>query len=137
MSNIDKYGHCVLCHRNLIVERVSDGKVIHMFTPDKEETEFLLDDGSKMRVCVCRPCKMTIDFNDKKTCDNIMEAVVNGWQAEVDTLVADEKRPEWDGKRAKEHMKVYGEKKILFHSENTEKHIVEKEREKIREKVNK
>lgn len=137
MSNIDKYGHCCVCHRNLIIERVSDGEVIQMFIPDREETEFLLDDGSRMRVCICRSCKMTIDFNEKKICDKIMESVINGWQAEVDTLVADEKRPEWDNERAKKHMKVYGEKKILFHSENTEKHIVEDERKKIMEKANK
>lgn len=136
-NNIDRYGHCCKCHRNLIVERVSDGKVIHMFTPDKEETEFLLDDGSRMRVCVCKQCKMTIDFNDEKTCDNIMEAVVNGWKVEVDTLVADEKRPEWDTERARSHMKVYGKKKILFHSENTENHVVEDVKKRIMEKLEK
>src|SRR3990167_1435332 len=137
MSNIDKYGHCVVCHRNLIVERVSDGKVIRMFTPDKEETEFLLDDGSRMRVCICKPCKMTIDLNDKKVINNIMEAVTNGWQSEVDTLVADEKRPEWTPERAKNHMKVYKEKNILFHSENSEHHVVEDARKIIIDKLEK
>ena len=137
MSNIDKYGHCAICHNNLMVERVSDGKVINMFTPDKDETEFLLDDGSRMRISICRPCKLTIDFNDKKVIDNIMEAVINGWQLEVDTLVADEKRPEWTPERAKNHMKVYKEKNILFHSENSEHHVVEDARKIIIDKLEK
>ena len=124
-DNIDKYGHCVSCHKNLVVERAIDGKVMKVFLPDKDETEFLLDDGSKMRVCICKLCKRDMDFNDPKVNKQIMEAVINGWQLEVDSLVQDEKRPEWDVERGKNHMRVYSNKKILFNSEFTENHIVE------------
>ncbi len=126
MDNIDKYGHCVVCHRNLIVERVAEGKVIKMFLPEKEETDFLLNDGSRMRVCICRTCKREKDFTDKKLQEQIMEAVIAGWQLEVDTMVADENKPEWTPERAKAHMEVYGKKSLLLHSENADKHVIEK-----------
>lgn len=124
-DNIDKYGHCVSCHRNLIIERVVDGRVMKIFLPDKEETEFLLDDGSRMRVCVCRKCKETKDFKDEKFQETIMEAVVNGWRLEVDSLVSDDNKPDWTPETSKRHMDIYSKKKILIHSDSVEKHIVE------------
>mgnify|MGYP001617276113 CR=1 FL=1 len=125
IDNIDKYGHCCSCHRSLIIEKVSDGKVIHMFLPDKDETEFLLDDGSRMRVCVCKQCKEGKDFNDLTFKNTIMEAVIAGWQLEVDSLVADEKKSDWNKDKGKKHMEYYSKRKILFHNDSVDKHVVE------------
>jgi len=137
LENIDKYGHCVYCHRNLIFERVVDGKVIFMFSPDKEETEFLLDDGSRMRVCICRQCKTNIDLHDKKVHEDIMESVINGWELEIKGLVKDENKPEWTYERGKKHMDFYRIKKILFRSDDIEKNVIDRECEKIIKNIEK
>ena len=132
-ENIDKYGHCVSCHRNLTIERVVDGKVMTMFLPDKEETEFLLDDGSRMRVCICRQCKQGKDLTDPKLQETIMEAVINGWDMEVKSLVKDDSKPDWTPDRAKDYMDVYSRKKMILHNESVDKHVVEDKVKEIRE----
>ena len=104
----DKYGHCVLCHRNLILEQVIDQKVQKRFHVDREETEFKLDDGSKMRVCICRPCKHELTEEKYK---KVMDSVIKGWQVEVSSL-------DWAKEKKEKHMEVYSKRKIV---ENTEK----------------
>ena len=96
---------------------------VRRWTP--EETEYLLDDGSRMRVCICRECKKTKDLSDDKIKDYIMEAVVNGWELELRDLVADKSKPNWTPEKVKSHMDVYRNKKILLNSESVDKHTVE------------
>ena len=136
MDNIDRYGHCVTCHKSMMVERAVDGKVIPMFTPDYAETEFLLVDGSKMRVAICKPCKEHVDLASDKVKGYVMEAVINGWQLEVDSLVKDEKRPEWDVDRGKKHMARYSALKIECPSEGLEQHVITDKVKKLREVLN-
>ena len=64
--NYDLYGHCVLCHDYLLFEEVINGKVTLRFSPRKTETEFLLDDGSRMRVSMCIECKNKLKKSDEK-----------------------------------------------------------------------
>lgn len=135
MENIDKYGHCVVCHKSLIVERAVDGKVIKMFTPEHDETRYMLTDGTEMRVCICKSCKSTIDLDNRKVKDQIMEAVINGWDLEVKSLVADDKKPDWTEDKAKNHMDIFGSKKIYIHSESLGKHIIQKARELVLEEM--
>lgn len=118
----DEYGHCVWCHKNMLVERVSDMKVIKMFTPDYDETEFLLNDGSRMRVAICKPCKANITDEDNQ---KIMACVIKGWQKEVDMLVKDEKRPDWTEERAEAHMDKYSSLQIVTNSTNLPQDICE------------
>lgn len=137
MDNIDRYGHCVTCHKNLIIERAVDGKVIPMFTPEHDETEFLLTDGSKMRACICKPCKENVDLDSDKVKNYVMEAVINGWQLEVDSLVNDEKRFDWNKERGELHMDKYSKLKIDCHSEKLAKHVVEERKKELIDVVNK
>lgn len=123
-ENIDKYGHCVVCHKGLLIERVVDGKAVKIFSPDKEESEFLLDDGSRMRVCICRGCKKDVDLSNEDTQKIIMEAVINGWDLEVKSLVEDNKKPDWDSKRGKEYMDVYKKRNIVLYADKVEKHVI-------------
>ena len=133
VESIDKYGHCSKCHKNMIVERVVDGKVVVMFTPEHDETEFLLRDGSKMRVCLCKACKNSLDLDEPKIQKDIMGCVINGWQLEVDTLVRDEKRPDWDSERGKKHMNRYKNLTINCHSSQLAPHVIEEKKRQILE----
>ena len=137
MDNIDRYGHCCLCHRNLIAERVADGVVIKVFLPEKEETEFLLDDESRMRVCICRTCKQTLDLNNPEVQKEIMDCAIEGWRLEtrryVDGIVVDGKQIQWSEEQRNKHMEVYSKKNIVMHSENAEKHILDSKIKELRE----
>ncbi len=76
----DVAGRCILCHRNMQMEKMVGGKVIVVFVPDYCEENFLLSDGSRMRVQSCTKCKelMTEDIYPA-----IMASVVKGWEMEV------------------------------------------------------
>lgn len=100
---IDQFGHCVKCGKNLITERVINLEVKKVTTPDYDQVQFELDDGSMMRVVMCKSCKAILKDSDHK---NIMKSVVAGWQKEVNRI------DHWDGKKKKDHMKVYKKKKI-------------------------
>lgn len=109
MSNtddIDKYGHCVICHKNLLSKRVVDEKIVDMFLPIYDHTFFMLNDGSQMQVTICKPCKNSIDLTDIDVHKDIMESVQKGW--DLDKRMAD--NPLWESHRIKLN--------INFHSEN-------------------
>ena len=99
----DEFGKCVKCHRNLITERVINGVVKKVTIPDYDQIQYLLDDGSKMRVVMCKPCKLTLTEKDEKP---IMDSVIAGWQKEVNGLI------HWHKKKKDEYMKRYKKLKI-------------------------
>lgn len=103
-DNIDRFGHCVVCHKNLITKRIVDGQVIEMFLPIHGHTDFMLDNGSIMKVCICTPCKESTDLNDPTVHANIMEAVQKGWLLETKILVADPTLPEWTQEKADSYL---------------------------------
>lgn len=105
-DNIDKYGHCVICHKNLLTKRVVDGVVIDMFLPIYDHTFFMLNDGTQMQVTICKPCKQSTDLDNETVHSNIMEAVQKGW--DLDKRMSDNES--WDAHRAKLD--------ISFHSED-------------------
>ena len=80
----DKYGHCVLCHKKMIVERVVGEEVVRMFTPEKKRIEFLLNDGSSMGVSICKWCDEKLNPNDF---NKVMGSVYKGWEIETEGLV--------------------------------------------------
>ncbi len=121
LERIDRYGHCVFCTKNMIVKRVVDGKVISMFTPDHGHTEFLLDTGSRMRVCICKKCKAKVDFSDPVIQKMIMDAVQRGWELETKTLIADDSKPEWTEEFGKKYLETMSKLNIDCHSENLDK----------------
>jgi uncharacterized CHY-type Zn-finger protein len=105
----DKYGHCVKCHKNMLIEQSIDGKVQQRFTTDYSETEYLLDDGSKMRVAICVDCKKELTDKD---IPKIMDCVKKGWEVEVKEL------KHWSEERKKSYLNTYLKKEIVTHSEN-------------------
>lgn len=122
----DIYGHCVVCHKNMLIEQVIDQRVQRRFTPDYSETEFLLDDGSRMRVAICKLCKV-----EELNHDKIMECVIEGWKREVKEIIA------WSDEKKEEHIEVYSQKKILVKSENVPDDMIEKKFKEHQEKVGK
>lgn len=118
MDTKDRFGACVICHKDMIVERVVDGKVINMFSPEKDETIFNLDDGSIMPVSICKTCKNSVNLDDPKLHDKIMNSVVEGWQYQVDQFVSDDKRPDWTQEKADLYMEEYGVLEISSHKKD-------------------
>ena len=104
---IDQFGHCIKCGKNLITQKVynaPEGLVSKtVFVPDYGQIQFLLDDGSKMRVVMCLPCQAVYDEKDNK---NVMKSVIAGWQKEVREL------KHWNKEKKEKHMKIYKKKKI-------------------------
>ncbi len=114
---IDVFGHCIHCGKKLITTKVIDGKEQIVFTGDRDETQYLLDDGSHMRVMSCRKCKEDLDGSEVKP---VMKAVVRGWQHELETYSM------WPQDRKDKYMDKYGKLKIVVRSDNKEPHVLKK-----------
>ena len=117
MLDYDCFGHCCLCHKNMLVEEVIGGKVQMRFLPDYDETEYLLDDGSKMRVALCKPCKSQLS---EKHHDKVMGSIIKGWRVEVDNL------KHWDKAKKDAYMEIYSQKQIVCKSENVPVDVLDK-----------
>lgn len=105
----DKYGHCCLCHSNLIVPQIVGGKQIMTFTADFDQTEFVISNKTRLVVCICKPCKAGNDLSSSKIHNNIMKSVIAGWDMEM----GDNKRQPLD----------YSNLTILFHSEGIDDYV--------------
>jgi len=117
MITWDKFGHCVMCHKNMLIEQAIDGKIQNRFTPEYQETEFLLDDGSRMRVAICETCKNELKVEDEP---KIMECVKLGWEVEVEGIKT------WTAEKKSNYLKKYSKKNIICNSERMPKDILEK-----------
>ena len=102
--NMDVFGYCIMCGLKCIEERVVDGVSRVVFTKDKDELQFILNDKSRMRVLVCKKCKN--EYSEKDN-EYIMKAVQRGWQHEIETY------SHWTDDRKKEYMKKYGALEIV------------------------
>ena len=100
---VDKLGHCVKCGNDLITEKFLEGEIRKVLVPEYDQIQFELNDASKMRVVMCKPCKAILKDSDHTT---IMKSVIAGWEKEV------KENKTWDAKKKNEHMKVYKKKKI-------------------------
>ena len=118
--DFDQFGHCVVCHKNMVVKKVVSGKVIDFFLPEYSETEYLLNDGSKMRVAICNDCKVNLnpEHNDK-----VMDCVKKGWQVEVDSF------EHWTKEKKQAHMEVYLKKDIVARSEGHKQEYLDRQLE--------
>jgi len=104
-DNIDRFGHCVSCHKNLITKRIIDGREQEVFLPIHGHTTFLLKNGSQMEVCMCKPCQQCVQLDDPIVHHNIMEAVHKGWQLETKLLVENGTWDKEHGEKYLNHMK--------------------------------
>ncbi len=115
----DLKGFCVWCHKNMIYEEVIDGRVQQRYAPDYTEKEFILDDGSRMRVAMCMADATAVKTKDHK---KIMDCVIKGWDKETDDLVKDERFPHWTPEHKAKHMEQYSKKKIMGEISENETH---------------
>jgi len=141
MERVDKYGHCICCSKMLIEERVVDNKVVPMFTAEHSETEFLLTDGSRMRVCICKPCKESRDLSTPQIKEEIMSCVLNGWKLEAKALVEGVKKEDgsvvkWSECQAKEYIEEYSKKEIDCHCEGVPEHALEERKNRVLKMLN-
>ena len=104
MSEIDYdvYGRCCKCHRNLMTDKFFNNSWHKVFA-EREEQEFDLSDGTKMRVTLCKSCKSQLSDKDS---DEIMQSVIKGWEKEVNSF------SHWSVAKKKEHMSKYKSLKI-------------------------
>lgn len=91
IENIDKFGTCVTCHRNLVINKVIGDEVQGTWHPDKDDAFMRLNQGSLMPIAICKPCKNKVDLTNSVVHAKIMEAVNNGWALEIDYM---KKNPE-------------------------------------------
>lgn len=99
----DRFGTCILCSKNMIIEQVIDNKVQWRFTADCDDIEVVLSDTSKMRVCVCKQCKPS--FDDSKF-DAVMLKVYKGWEHEIENY-------KWTKEQKSNYLTRYGQLKIV------------------------
>lgn len=121
MSGVDLYGHCCLCHNNMILNRVVGGKMIKMFSPDYDSTQFVLNNKSKCNVSMCKPCKSNNDLHDPKIQEDIMQSLIAGWKLEQDMMIS-------GGHNTQEHadniMSHHNNLKILFNSDGLDDYVI-------------
>lgn len=117
MSTIDydKYGHCIMCHIDMNEERVADGQVIKMLSPKYIEKEYLLNDGSRMRVAMCNKCYSHLKDNEDEY-DIVMGNVYRGWEHETNLYVKKRfkgKTGIWNKEKQKQYLKKMKKYKIV------------------------
>lgn len=138
-KDIDRYAHCINCHRNLLRIQVVDQREQVLLSPEHNEELFQLNDGSQMRVCLCLSCKPTLNLNDSKIHEEIMNKVFEGWKAEVELLVNDPKKEKWTKESGLAYLNEYKKKAILGHSDaisiEQRKEIIAKQVESIKEEI--
>lgn len=108
VDNIDKFGHCILCHRNLLKNVALSGKIEPCFDPDKDEAWLKLNTGSMMSISVCKKCKSNTDFESIDNKKKVLEAVNNGWELEMDLMLKNkEKFPEFNEEKRNKLKQLY------------------------------
>ena len=99
----DKHGYCIICSKQVVIDEVYNGSIQKRFTPEYAETELLLNDGSKMRVCTCVSCKQSFDSEKYAL---VMSKVYKGWEHELKTL-------NWTEDKKQSYLKKYSEIEIV------------------------
>ena len=125
VERIDRFGHCCYCSAYLLTKRVVDGKVVDMFTPQYDQTVFLLDNGSQMQITLCKKCKGSIDLNDEQVHADIMAAVMKGWELETKLLVANTEEKQWTEEFGKQYLDNMSKLDIDCHADTIDKNALE------------
>ena len=104
---IDRLWHCVNCGKKLYQTVVdSEGKIEKEKLPDFGEWEYLLSDGTYMRVCMCEGCKKT-DIDTKE----VMQTVRNGWYEGIE-------KNNWSKERKDSYKEKYDKIEIVGNGDN-------------------
>ena len=86
LQNLDKFGNCIYCHRQLVMNRVVGGKIQTVLDPDASDSFFKLNTGSILVVPICKVCKATVDLDDPTVQAEVMVSVNEGWQLELNHM---------------------------------------------------
>lgn len=103
MINYDKTGHCIKCGEFQFKELVLEGKKQVVPKSSIGYKNFELDNGSNMKVLMCRDCQVLPDDEVQ-----IMKKVVKGWQHEINTFL----KEKWTTAQKHTYMEKYGKLKI-------------------------
>ncbi len=131
LDKIDRFGHCCLCARNLLTKKVIDGKVQDIWVPEYGEAIFLLNDGSKMQVTICKICQNTHELTDPAVHKDIMDAVMKGWELETKKLTTEGgETPEgnfirWSKENGEKYLKHMAKKAIDIHVGSIDERILQ------------
>jgi len=123
--DFDLFGHCIQCHKSMIIEEYIDGKMQQRLSGEYREAEYLLNTGSRMRVAMCVDCKEALEDTEEEM-KNIMDVVVKGWDIESDDLVSSKSKPHWTQEKKDKYMANQRKKKILIKSEGLRDSTIEK-----------
>lgn len=136
LDRIDRFGQCCCCTRHLLIDRVIDGKVQKVWAPEYGDVTFLLNDGSKMQVTICKICQNTYDFKEPSTHKDIMDAVMKGWELETKKLTTEGgDTPEgnfirWSKENGEKYLSLMSKKNIHCHIDSISKEaLVERSKE--------
>lgn len=119
IDNIDKFGNCVYCHRQLVKNMVIGGKVTGILDAEASDSFFKLDNGSILVVPICMPCKENIDLNDHAIHEEIMKEVQNGWELEIHHMREHtEHFKDFTPEKEQELRDIHSKYKIVSHEPN-------------------
>jgi hypothetical protein len=93
----------------MIEDKMINGRMQTVFTAQRGEVEYLLDDGSKMRVAMCIDDIAKLDGTET---EYIMSAVKRGWQHELETY------SKWGQDQKDKYMERYGKLVIVTRTDN-------------------
>lgn len=88
LPEFDKAGFCCKCHQPVAEfngSRPDGSMIITRLLPNCEMVDYRISNGSILKVCICTECKPKLLPEDS---GEVMENVINGWQWELDNLVA-------------------------------------------------
>lgn len=90
MENLKHLIKCYICNKHLLQERSFGGSISEMLHPEHCQTEFVLNNGSRMPVVICITCRDKSDLDTALVQSEIMNNIIDGWQQEQDFLLEKE-----------------------------------------------
>lgn len=119
---LSEFAPCVICKKNLITNKVIDGKVQKVFIADQGLSEFMLNNGSILTVCMCKTCKGCYDLHDLRVHDLVIKGCMDGWNVETQILVDGN---HWDNKQRNDYLNKMNELSIHSNIDNLDKNKLE------------
>jgi hypothetical protein len=101
----------------MIEDKMINGRMQTVFTAQRGEVEYILDDGSKMRVAMCIDDIAKLDGTET---DYVMGAVKRGWQHELETYSP------WSQDQKDKYIEKYGKLEIVIRSDNKSSSAVDR-----------
>lgn len=126
IPDYDTFGYCINCGKKMVDMKVIDGISKIKLSGEYTTVMFKLNDGSEMRLAMCRGCADKWDDNESSKI-HIMQKVYRGWQHEVETF------SHWDEDKKKNYLEEYSKKRIVIRSDKLPSDSVERTYNKYKE----